>query len=104
MMSAVQPCDFARRAFVEHLVFNQPTTCPPPLVHSVRLAPSGKSDGARSRLMCVISLVAGSHGEVPAGTQSAKPRRMAGSFLQKSVGAGRKWTDPHTPFSSIIGL
>jgi len=36
---AVQPCDFISSCVSSNIfVFNQPTTCPPPLVHSVLFA------------------------------------------------------------------
>jgi hypothetical protein len=55
-ISAVQPCDFCSSPVASNiLVFNQPTTWPPPLVQSVLLASSANMRWCvlKHVLMCV---------------------------------------------------
>src|SRR5688572_18155719 len=63
-MRAVHPCDFSSSPVSSNIfVFSQPTTGPPPLVHSVLFASSANIRWwvLKQVLMCVRRLVPGSY-------------------------------------------
>src|SRR4029079_10816728 len=109
---AVHPCDASSSPVSSNFfVSSQPTTGPPPLVHSVRCASSANMRWCvlRQVLMCVSFFVAGSY------IASWRPERASGnSFadgcdepaLQTAGLSGPRTAEViHTrPFSSIIGL
>ena len=75
-MSAVQPCDFSSSPVSSNsFVFSQPTTAPPPLVHSVRFASSANIRWCVPKhvLMCVSFFVFGSY------IASWRPERLTGN-------------------------
>src|SRR5580765_7686756 len=111
-MSAVQPCDFSSSPVSSNIfVSSQPTTAPPPLVHSVRFASSANIKWCVPKhvLMCVSFFVFGSY------IASCRPERFTGKSLadgcvdpalqNAGLSGGRMLDVIQTrPFSSIIGL
>src|SRR3954470_15093031 len=77
-MSAVQPCAFSSSPVSSNsFVFSQPTTGPPPLVHSVLFASSANIRWCvlKHVLMCVSFFVFGSY------IASCRPERLRGNSM-----------------------
>src|SRR5215208_8206275 len=110
--SGVHPCDFSSSPVSSNIfVFNQPTTGPPPLVHSVLFASSANMRWCVEKQveMCVSFFVAGSYmarwrPEFGSGNTFADGCDDPG--LQKSGLAGPRTADviQTRPRSSSMGL
>src|SRR5881628_2348616 len=93
-MSAVQPCDFSSSPVASNiLVFNQPTTGPPPEVHSVRFASSANIRWCvlKQVLMCVSFWVLGSY------MARWRPARVSGNSLAEG------WLEPALQNAGLSG-
>src|SRR5687768_1379529 len=94
MISAVHPCAFSSSPVSSHnFVFNQPTTCPPPLVQRVRFASSANIRWCVPKQVetCFISFVFGSY------IARWRPELLSG----KSFAEG--WLDPALQNAGLSG-
>src|SRR5689334_11307097 len=94
MISAVQPCDFSSSPVASNIfVFNQPTTCPPPLVQRVLFASSANIKWCvlKQVLMCVNLPFFGSY------IASCRPERSIGVSFADGL------SDPALQYAGLSG-